>query len=77
MNGTDYIVIAAIALIIIAAVVYIVVAKLKGKKCIGCPDSNLCSGKCTSCAGSCGYAPKKEVDEASLDADAPGDDGES
>ena len=49
MNGTDYIVIAAIALIIIAAVVYIVVAKLKGKKCIGCPDSGNCSGNCCAC----------------------------
>ena len=74
MNATDYIVIGIIALIIVAAVAYIVVAKLKGKKCIGCPDSNLCSGKCAGCAGSCGYVPEnKEVDQESVDTDTQRD----
>jgi len=47
----DLIVIAILAVVITAVIVYIVRQKKKGKKCIGCPYSG--SGSC-----SCG---KKEV----------------
>lgn len=39
----DYIVLAIVAVIILAAVVYIVKAKKKGVKCIGCPSAGKCS----------------------------------
>ena len=45
-------IIAAIVIIAIvaAAGLYIYKAKKSGKKCIGCPDSGSCSGKCGSCS---------------------------
>mgnify|MGYP003296096311 CR=1 FL=1 len=50
-----------LALVLGGAVAYIVIAKKKGKKCIGCPDScscsanqkEKCSGQCHSCPHSC------------------------
>ena len=53
MNYSDMIAIAAILLIIGGAVAYIIKAKKSGKKCIGCPDSSSCSGKCSSCSMEC------------------------
>lgn len=53
MGGGDIIAIIACAVIIGAAVAYIIVAKLKGKRCIGCPDSSGCNGKCSDCKCSC------------------------
>ena len=47
--GGDIIAIVAIVLIVGGAVAYIVKAKMSGQKCIGCPDSKTCSGKCSSC----------------------------
>ncbi len=44
----DIIVIGLICLIIGGAVTYIVRAKKKGNKCIGCPDAATCS-KCGKC----------------------------
>ncbi len=49
MQFTDIIVIAIIGLIIGGAIVYIVKAKKKGKKCIGCPYAGSCSTR--SCEG--------------------------
>jgi len=46
MNPTDIIAIAAIVLIVGLAVFYIVRAKKRGQKCIGCPYAKQCSGKC-------------------------------
>ena len=46
MELVDYIAIAAIVLIVGGAVFYIVRAKRKGVKCIGCPYSKECGGKC-------------------------------
>ena len=43
----DYIIIAAVALIISLAAVYIVKEKRKGTKCIGCPYAK--NGGCSSC----------------------------
>ena len=51
MNSTDLIVIAVIALILCAAVFFIIRSKKKGSKCIGCPDSATCSGQCAGCNG--------------------------
>ena len=59
----ENLIIAAILLVILgAAIAYIVKAKKRGVKCIGCPDSKNCSkahaqgeqgccGNCSSCAG--------------------------
>ncbi len=35
--------------IVAGAAWYVIRAKKSGKKCIGCPDSNTCSGNCGSC----------------------------
>ena len=45
----DLIIIAVLAVIIGAAVAYIIKAKKSGKKCIGCPYSESCGkgGNCT------------------------------
>ena len=49
-------VIAIVAAIVALAVGYIIKAKKRGAKCIGCPDSNSCAGSCSgSCNGCCGY----------------------
>lgn len=47
MNTVDYIAIAVILLIVGASVFYIIRAKRRGQKCVGCPYSKECSGKCT------------------------------
>ena len=45
MGGIDYIIIGVIALVVGAAVLYIIKAKKSGKKCIGCPDGCSCNSK--------------------------------
>ena len=56
MELIDYIISAVIGLIIGGAVGYIIKAKKRGAKCIGCPDSNSCAGSCSGeCNGCCGY----------------------
>ena len=48
MTWIDYAVIAAVLLIIAAALTYIIRAKKKGQKCIGCPYSDSCGkGQCS------------------------------
>ncbi|MBO7303781.1 MAG: hypothetical protein J6V09_00970 [Clostridia bacterium] len=42
----EIIAIVAILFIVGGAVAYIIKAKKSGKKCIGCPDSATCGGKC-------------------------------
>ena len=59
MTLTDSIVIGVIVLIVGGALAYIVWAKKKGQKCIGCPDSKTCGGSCTSCAYDCHKKDKK------------------
>ena len=48
MSGT-FVAIILIVLIIGGALAYIINAKRKGKKCIGCPDSATCSS-CGNCS---------------------------
>ena len=47
----DLILIFVIALILGLVIVYLWRAKKKGVKCVGCPDSGSCSGKCAGCSG--------------------------
>lgn len=42
----NIIIIAAVAVVIGLALVYIYRQKKKGNKCIGCPYSDSCAGKC-------------------------------
>ncbi len=42
-----------VAAILGGAIWYIVRAKKKGIKCIGCPDGAKCSGRCAGCSGNC------------------------
>ena len=51
MTLTDYIALAAIALVIGGAIFYIIRAKKSGKSCVACPDSPNCSRCSGSCAG--------------------------
>ena len=52
MNIVDIITVAVIVLILALAAVYVIRAKKKGKKCIGCPTSGHCDG---CCSGNCGH----------------------
>lgn len=51
MTIVDYIAIAAIILIVGASVFYIIRAKRRGEKCVGCPCAKQCGGNCN---GGCG-----------------------
>ncbi len=59
MTLADWIAVAVILLIIGGATAYIIKAKKSGKKCIGCPNSNICgkahSAGCTDGCGGCGH----------------------
>ena len=57
MSIVDYIAIAAIVLIVGASVFYIVRAKKRGEKCVGCPYARECGGKC---GGACGHVKADE-----------------
>ena len=46
MGAIDYITIAVIALIVGSAIFYIVRAKKRGEKCVGCPYAKQCGGNC-------------------------------
>ena len=46
MNPIDFVIMGAVLLIIGAAAAYIIKAKKRGKKCIGCPYSNSCTTCC-------------------------------
>ena len=46
MGAVDYIAIGVIALIVGSAVFYIIRAKKRGEKCVGCPYAKQCSGNC-------------------------------
>ena len=46
----DFIIIAVLAAVIIGVAIYLYKQKKSGAKCIGCPYSKECSGKCSSSA---------------------------
>ena len=54
MPMQDVIIILILAVILGSAAWYIIRAKKKGRKCIGCPDSGSCAGSCAGCKGCCG-----------------------
>ena len=51
----NFIIVAVIAVIVGAALAYVIKAKKSGAKCIGCPDSKTCASKNASscCLGNC------------------------
>ena len=50
----NFIIIAVLAVILGAAVGYVIKAKKSGKKCIGCPDGAACGSKSSGgCSGNC------------------------
>ena len=51
MTLTDIIVLFVIALVVGGASFYIIRAKRRGQRCIGCPDSKTCGGNCSACQG--------------------------
>ena len=60
MTQGEIIALAVLLVIIGGAVAYIIKAKKSGKKCIGCPDSSSCSGKCSACSCGCSTREEKE-----------------
>ena len=50
----NLVVILVIAAILVFVIRYMVKAKQRGAKCIGCPDGATCSGQCAGCNGACG-----------------------
>ncbi len=46
----DILVIAIVVVIVALAAGYVIRAKRRGKKCIGCPEGGSCSGSCTGCS---------------------------
>ena len=50
---TDIVILNVIGLIVGLAGGYVYKAKKSGKKCIGCPASGICNGKCTGCSCGC------------------------
>ena len=54
MEPIDIIVLLIIALVVGGAIYYIIRAKRRGARCIGCPDAKTCSGNCSSCHA-CSY----------------------
>ena len=49
MSPGDYIVLAVILAIVLGAVRHIFKVKRSGKKCVGCPGGEGCSGACPGC----------------------------
>ena len=49
----DYLIVALVLAIVGAALTYVIKAKKRGVKCIGCPDGHKCQGNCGGCGG-CG-----------------------
>ena len=45
----NFIILAVVAAIICAVVLYIRKEKKAGVKCIGCPDAKTCGGNCSGC----------------------------
>ena len=54
MTLADYLILGLIAVVLCLVVFYLVRAKKKGSKCIGCPNGAACSSKCGDCCGHCG-----------------------
>ena len=50
MRPEDIVVIVVLLIVVAAAGFYVYRAKKKGQKCIGCPASKSCSGKCSCCS---------------------------
>ena len=53
MKLVDYVILAVVAVVITLVVRYLLKAKKKGVKCIGCPDGVKCAGRCDGCSGNC------------------------
>ena len=49
----NVLILAVLALIVGGAALYILKAKKRGVKCIGCPNGGKCSGCCGSCSCGC------------------------
>ena len=51
----NFIIVAVLAVIVGVALAYVIKAKKRGVKCIGCPDSKTCASKNASsgCSGNC------------------------
>ena len=60
MTAADVIVAAVLAVILGAAVTYIVRAKKRGVKCIGCPAGGSCHGGGNSCRACACQSQKEE-----------------
>lgn len=50
-----------VGLILVGAVLYIIKAKKKGVKCIGCPAGATCSGHCNGACNGCSVHDNEEL----------------
>ena len=50
MKPVDFVILGMIVLILGAVAFYLLKARKKGIKCIGCPDGAKCAGNCTGCS---------------------------
>lgn len=56
MDKKDILVIAILFIIVLSIVTYLIVARKRGQKCIGCPYAKNCS--VNGCKGNCGSKEK-------------------
>ena len=63
MSLIDYAVIGVVVVVLALIVLYVVKAKKKGVKCIGCPYACSCSAKGASCGCTCGTEASPEERE--------------
>lgn len=52
----NFIIIAILALILVGAAAYIIRAKKRGVKCVGCPSGSECGKNASACGGCSGCA---------------------
>ena len=61
----NFAIVGIIASIVLLAGGYVLRAKKRGKRCIGCPSGSNCSGQCGSCNG-CGCGTGEQNRSGSL-----------
>ncbi|MBR2907228.1 MAG: FeoB-associated Cys-rich membrane protein [Clostridia bacterium] len=50
MGPIDFVIIGIVLVIVALAVWYVIRAKKRGARCIGCPSGGSCSGGCAGCS---------------------------
>ena len=48
MEHIDVLIVLVVVVVLTLAGIYVIREKKKGNKCIGCPNSGVCNGKCSA-----------------------------